>query len=74
VLQEVGAMTVPAGVTIQDGKLLVHGEPLLHHVPSNVVFTSDATLHGGFLGASFPDNKSHHVTSLGVLEYVTLNS
>ncbi|KAG0623571.1 hypothetical protein M758_3G184100 [Ceratodon purpureus] len=65
-----GPMTVSAGITIQDGKLLVYGEPLLKNVPSNVVFTSDSTLHGGFLGASFSDSKSHHVTSLGVLEDV----
>lgn len=65
-----GPMTVSAGITIQDGKLLVYGEPLLKNVPPSVVFTSDATLHGGFLGASFSDSKSHHLASLGVLEYV----
>ena len=63
------AMTVSAGITIQDGQLLVYGQPLLKNVPSNVVFTSDATLHGGFLGASFSEHNSHHVASLGVLEY-----
>lgn len=63
-------MTVTAGITIQDGQLLVYGQPLLTSVQSNVVFASDANLHSGFLGASFAEPTSHDVISLGLLEYV----
>lgn len=69
-----GLMTMSADITIQDGQLLVYGEPLLRNVPSNVVFTSDATLPGGFLGASFSASNSHHVAALGVLEYAPYSS
>jgi len=56
-------------VAIRDGQLLIDGEALLRNVPSNIVFT-DASSHGGFLGASFADSSSHHAVPLGVLEDV----
>ena len=64
-------MTVPesSSIVIQDGQLLIDGEPLLRNVPSNVVFT-ECSRYGGFLGASFTDSNSHHAVSLGVLEDV----
>lgn len=64
------SMTVEGGITIQGGQLLVYGQPLLRNVPSNVTFTSESNLHGGFLGASFSESNSHHVVPLGVLEEV----
>ncbi|XP_024382618.1 probable galactinol--sucrose galactosyltransferase 2 isoform X2 [Physcomitrium patens] len=63
-------MTVKADISIQDGHLLVYGEPLLRNIPSNVHFIGDPNLHGGFLGASFPESNSFHVVPLGVLQNI----
>lgn len=64
-------MTVTPSISINDGKLVVHGKTILTGVPDNIVLTPGSGLGlmaGAFVGATASDSKSIHVFPIGVLE------
>lgn len=68
-------MTVTPKISVNDGKLVVHGKTILTGVPDNVVLTPGSgrgLVTGAFVGATASHSKSLHVFPMGVLEYVFL--
>ncbi|XP_077237942.1 raffinose synthase family protein isoform X2 [Tasmannia lanceolata] len=66
-------MTITPKVRIADRKLIIKDRTILSGVPDNVISTSAATsspIEGIFVGAVFPENRSHHVVSLGTMRDV----
>ncbi|KAF5750210.1 galactinol--sucrose galactosyltransferase 2 isoform X1 [Tripterygium wilfordii] len=64
-------MTVPPKISINDGKLVVHGKTILTGVPDNIVLTPGSgagLVPGAFIGATASHSKSFHVFPMGVLE------
>ncbi|XP_020211843.1 probable galactinol--sucrose galactosyltransferase 2 [Cajanus cajan] len=64
-------MTVTPKISVNDGKLVVHGKTILTGVPDNVVLTPGSgrgLVTGAFIGATAGHSKSHHVFPMGVLE------
>lgn len=64
-------MTVTPKITVNDGKLVVHGKTLLTGVPDNIVLTPGSgagLVAGAFVGATASHSKSLHVFPMGVLE------
>lgn len=64
-------MTVTPSISINDGKLAVHGKTILTGVPDNIVLTHGSGLGlvaGAFIGATASQSKSLHVFPVGVLE------
>ncbi|XP_022873933.1 probable galactinol--sucrose galactosyltransferase 2 [Olea europaea var. sylvestris] len=66
-------MTVTPSISINDGKLAVHGKTILTGVPDNIVLTHGSgvgLVAGAFIGATASQSKSLHVFPVGVLEDV----
>ncbi|KAL2466089.1 putative galactinol--sucrose galactosyltransferase 2 [Abeliophyllum distichum] len=66
-------MTVTPNISINDGKLVVHGKTILTGVPDNIVLTPSSgpgLVTGAFIGATASQSKSLHVFPAGVLEDV----
>ncbi|KAG4393657.1 hypothetical protein GLYMA_03G137900v4 [Glycine max] len=64
-------MTVTPKISVNDGKLVVHGKTILTGVPDNVVLTPGSgrgLVTGAFVGATASHSKSLHVFPMGVLE------
>lgn len=64
-------MTVTPKISVNDGKLVVHGKTILTGVPDNVVLTPGSgkgLVTGAFVGATASHSKSLHVFPIGVLE------
>ncbi|KAJ1408988.1 Glycosyl hydrolases 36, partial [Sesbania bispinosa] len=64
-------MTVTPNISVNDGKLVVHGKTILTGVPDNVVLTPGSgrgLMTGAFVGATASRSKSLHVFPMGVLE------
>ncbi|KAK7396251.1 hypothetical protein VNO78_17123 [Psophocarpus tetragonolobus] len=64
-------MTVTPMISVNDGKLVVHGKTILTGVPDNVVLTPGSgrgLVTGAFVGATASNTKSLHVFPMGVLE------
>ncbi|KAL2320778.1 hypothetical protein Fmac_029747 [Flemingia macrophylla] len=64
-------MTVTPKISVNDGKLVVHGKTILTGVPDNVVLTpgsGSGLVTGAFIGATASHSKSLHVFPIGVLE------
>lgn len=64
-------MTVTPNISVNDGKLLVHGITVLKGVPDNIVLTPGSgvgIVAGAFIGATASHSKSLHVFPVGVLE------
>ncbi|KAG5072215.1 hypothetical protein JHK86_007426 [Glycine max] len=64
-------MTVTPKISVNDGKLVVHGKTILTGVPDNVVLTPGSgrgLVTGAFVGATASHSKSLHVFQMGVLE------
>ncbi|CAA2956491.1 probable galactinol--sucrose galactosyltransferase 2 isoform X2, partial [Olea europaea subsp. europaea] len=70
---EPAKMTVTPSISINDGKLAVHGKTILTGVPDNIVLTHGSgvgLVAGAFIGATASQSKSLHVFPVGVLEDV----
>lgn len=66
-------MTIKPAVRISEKKLIVKDRTILTGVPDNVVASSATTsgpIEGMFLGATFDEENSRHVVSLGTLRDV----
>ncbi|KAL2483121.1 putative galactinol--sucrose galactosyltransferase 2 [Forsythia ovata] len=66
-------MTVTPNISINDGKLVVHGKTILTGMPDNIVLTPSSgpgLVTGAFIGATASQSKSLHVFPVGVLEDV----
>ncbi|KAG8648884.1 hypothetical protein MANES_08G049600v8 [Manihot esculenta] len=62
-------MTITPKISINDGKLVVHGKTILTGVPDNIVLTpAGGLVAGAFIGATASHSKSLHVFTVGVLE------
>lgn len=64
-------MTVTPKISVNDGKLVVHGKTILTGVPDNVVLTPGSgrgLVTGAFVGATASHSKSLLVFPMGVLE------
>ncbi|CAI9754819.1 unnamed protein product [Fraxinus pennsylvanica] len=73
VVLEHAKMTVTPSISINDGKLVVHGKTMLTGVPDNIVLTHGSgvgVVAGAFIGATASQSKSLHVFPVGVLEDV----
>jgi raffinose synthase len=75
--EEEEKMTIKPAVRISDRKLIVKERTILTGVPDNVIATSGSEsgpVEGVFVGASFGEEKSRHVISLGTLRDVRFMS
>ncbi|GLT88228.1 hypothetical protein SLE2022_062630 [Rubroshorea leprosula] len=64
-------MTVTSKISINDGKLVVHGKTILTGVPDNIILTPGSgvgLVSGAFIGATASHSKSLHVFPIGALE------
>ncbi|XP_028774455.1 probable galactinol--sucrose galactosyltransferase 2 [Neltuma alba] len=64
-------MTVTPKISVNDGKLVVHGKTILTGVPDNIILTPGSAVGlvaGAFLGATASHSKSLHVFPMGILE------
>ncbi|XP_027350540.1 probable galactinol--sucrose galactosyltransferase 2 [Abrus precatorius] len=64
-------MTVTPKISVNDGKLVVHGKTILTGVPDNVVLSpgsGNGLVTGAFVGATASHSKSLHVFPMGALE------
>lgn len=62
-------MTVGAGISVSDGKLMVLGSPVLTDVHPNIETTA-ASINGAFLGVRSDQIGCRRVFPVGKLEYV----